>query len=87
MKETGSSGRETVPSVDLHKSEAFWGTFCLLGGFFLFLGFFCTAILSKLLPPFENRFLSAIQLDRCVPSDSIFKILWCKPLRTIFMSM
>ncbi|VAH84839.1 unnamed protein product [Triticum turgidum subsp. durum] len=33
-------------------------------GIILFVGFFYAAVVSKMLPPYENRLLSAIQNDR-----------------------
>ncbi|TVU11361.1 hypothetical protein EJB05_44944, partial [Eragrostis curvula] len=43
--------------------EEFVGSAFIAFGITLFVGFFYAAIVSKLLPPYENRFLAAIQND------------------------
>ncbi|XP_057955836.1 uncharacterized protein LOC131149423 isoform X2 [Malania oleifera] len=46
------------------RDNDFWGWIFLLLGLFFFLGFFFTAIVSKLLPPSSNAIMSAVQNDR-----------------------
>ncbi|KAG8053983.1 hypothetical protein GUJ93_ZPchr0001g29741 [Zizania palustris] len=46
------------------RRELLMGVAFIAFGIVLFVGFFYAAIVSKLLPPYENRFLSAIQNDR-----------------------
>ncbi|XP_058107793.1 uncharacterized protein LOC131251215 isoform X4 [Magnolia sinica] len=60
MKEISAS-----PGPIHSEANVLWGLIFILFGFISFLGFFCTAILSKLLPASENQFISAIQSDRC----------------------
>ncbi|KAK1295379.1 hypothetical protein QJS10_CPA16g01136 [Acorus calamus] len=43
--------------------ESIWAWIFLSFGFVSFFGFFFAAIVSKLLPPFDNWVLSAIQSD------------------------
>lgn len=54
-----------VKQVDLkmHRDQLIGSAFIAFG-IILFVGFFYAAVLTKMLPPYENRFLSAIQNDR-----------------------
>uniref|UniRef100_A0A0E0N7F6 Uncharacterized protein n=1 Tax=Oryza rufipogon TaxID=4529 RepID=A0A0E0N7F6_ORYRU len=47
----------------MHRDQLIGSAFIAFG-IILFVGFFYAAVLTKMLPPYENRFLSAIQNDR-----------------------
>uniref|UniRef100_A0A0E0CCS6 Uncharacterized protein n=1 Tax=Oryza meridionalis TaxID=40149 RepID=A0A0E0CCS6_9ORYZ len=53
------------PTVDLkmHRDQLIGSAFIAFG-IILLVGFFYAAVLTKMLPPYENWFLSAIQNDR-----------------------
>ncbi|KAK9154776.1 hypothetical protein Sjap_002256 [Stephania japonica] len=57
---SASSYTQSVSS----RGNVFWAWSLIIIGFILFLSFFYTAILSKLLPKSENPNISAIQNDR-----------------------
>ncbi|KAL6505497.1 hypothetical protein OROHE_022896 [Orobanche hederae] len=50
----------------------FWGWFLLVIGSFSFVGFAYAAVISKLLPPSSNIFVSAIENDRLIGSITIY---------------
>ncbi|CAA7397114.1 unnamed protein product [Spirodela intermedia] len=64
MKNPSILEQESLALPDHKRPQAFWGSACLFAGCISFLGFFFAAILSKLLPPFENKFIAAVQHDR-----------------------
>uniref|UniRef100_A0A0E0JTF6 Uncharacterized protein n=1 Tax=Oryza punctata TaxID=4537 RepID=A0A0E0JTF6_ORYPU len=52
-----------VKDLKMHRDQLIGSVFIAFG-IVLFVGFFYAAVLTKMLPPYENRFLSAIQNDR-----------------------
>uniref|UniRef100_J3L7P8 Uncharacterized protein n=1 Tax=Oryza brachyantha TaxID=4533 RepID=J3L7P8_ORYBR len=61
----GGSCTAKVKQIDrkMHRDQLIGSAFIAFG-ITLLAGFFYAAVLSKMLPPYENRFLSAIQNDR-----------------------